>query len=164
MKLCTRALPTHLAAIAALGVFAFVGCARGDARFADGAAFPQAATYARSGMLSSGSEHLAGVHFRFRAKCPHTGPEPRSWSETFSVRGAATGPYPGTFTATGGWDAFARLPSIEVWSFNESFTITSGSSQISGTISGGADVYPGPDGLHVVWPGGLAIRDGQRAR
>jgi hypothetical protein len=48
----------------------------------------------------------------------------------FNATGKAKGPYPGTFTASGSWKHQHNL----TWSFNESFTITSGTSTISGTI------------------------------
>jgi hypothetical protein len=117
----------------------------GNGRIADDAAFLKAAAPARSDLFSTGSELLTGVNFRFHPKCPHEGPEPRSWSETFSASGTATGPYPGTFTGQGSWEAVAHLPQFEFWSFDESFTITSGTSQVSGTISAYASAYPGPD-------------------
>lgn len=48
-------------------------------------------------------------------------------------RGTATGPYPGTFAANGGWtDQDGSRP----WVFSESFTIKSGNTKISETISG----------------------------
>ncbi len=63
----------------------------------------------------------------------------------FSTSGAAAGPYPGTFKATGSWyDTFSNKLGFR-WHFKESFTITSGHSTISGTISkhrGGEGVGP----------------------
>jgi hypothetical protein len=53
----------------------------------------------------------------------------------FAVKGGtATGPYPGTFRANGD---FINKGGVDgKWYFNESFTIKSGSSRISGMISG----------------------------
>jgi hypothetical protein len=55
---------------------------------------------------------------------------------TFTASGSTTGSYPGTFTATGKWrfgvDQFGR----NFWAFHQSFTITSGKSNIPGTIAG----------------------------
>lgn len=61
---------------------------------------------------------------------------------TFTAHGTATGSYPGTFTASGSWDSgesnggHGQWICCPWWSFSESFTITSGSSSISGTITG----------------------------
>jgi hypothetical protein len=59
----------------------------------------------------------------------------------FSVaRGKASGPYPGTFTATGRWKINTLIISsqfFEIWTFSEDFSITSGASKISGTIKEG---------------------------
>lgn len=59
-----------------------------------------------------------------------------------TVPGTATGPYPGTFTARGG---FSDEPGIGSghWGFGESFAITSGAYKIKGTIYAGG-VGPGP--------------------
>lgn len=54
-----------------------------------------------------------------------------SGSCDFKAGGTATGPYPGTFTANGSYN-FCYF--YCVWSFGESFTITSGTAKISGTI------------------------------
>lgn len=50
----------------------------------------------------------------------------------FKTDGAAAGPFPGTFTASGSWGVYG----LSVCAFGESFTIKSGSSSVSGTISG----------------------------
>ena len=50
----------------------------------------------------------------------------------FKATGTATGPYPGTFTASGSY-YFCEVYCM--WTFGESFAITSGITKISGTIS-----------------------------
>jgi hypothetical protein len=61
---------------------------------------------------------------------------------TFTAHGTAAGSYPGTFTASGSWDSgesnggHGQWICCPWWSFSEAFTITSGSSSISGTITG----------------------------
>jgi hypothetical protein len=50
----------------------------------------------------------------------------------FKASGTAAGPYPGTFTANGNY-YFCEFYCM--WTFGESFTITSGTAKISGTIS-----------------------------
>jgi hypothetical protein len=68
---------------------------------------------------------------------------------TFTAHGTAAGSYPGTFTASGSWDSgesnggHGQWICCPWWSFSEAFTITSGSSSISGTITGfGIDSGP----------------------
>jgi hypothetical protein len=95
----------------------------------------------------------------------------------FSASGQARGPYPGTFHATGGWGWESIYGNVH-WRFSESFTITSGTSTISGT-SGAYENGSGPvltcktfgpagkaagiryrfriDGIH--YSGPLAVRD-----
>jgi hypothetical protein len=48
--------------------------------------------------------------------------------------GTATGPYPGSFTASGGWTFYSDGPMGPFWTFGEGFTISSGSTQIKGSI------------------------------
>jgi|HubBroStandDraft_5_1064220.scaffolds.fasta_scaffold00651_5 hypothetical protein len=57
---------------------------------------------------------------------------------SFTAKGQATGPYPGTFTATGSWYKTTGEYSVPP-TLNEQFTITSGSTNISGSISAGED-------------------------
>jgi hypothetical protein len=59
----------------------------------------------------------------------------------FTARGKTTGPFGGTFAASGTWAfSFGHPPGS---SFRESFTITSGTSTISGTVRGSwSDVGP----------------------
>jgi hypothetical protein len=52
-----------------------------------------------------------------------------------NVSGTASGPYPGTFTATGAFSVFGhRNPPFQI-SFHATFTITSADTTITGTIS-----------------------------
>ncbi len=74
----------------------------------------------------SGSEVLTASHVRLHTiMCSGPYGEVR-----FRTEGMANGPLSGSFTAHGVW-TFHFLTS---WSFHESFTITSGSSHISGQI------------------------------
>lgn len=50
----------------------------------------------------------------------------------FKASGTATGPYPGTFTAHG---AYYFCEVYCMWTFEQSFTITSGTAKISGSTS-----------------------------
>lgn len=62
-------------------------------------------------------------------------------SASFSVAGTAVGPYPGTFTETGGY-SFYSVGGKQPYSlrFHASFTITSGTNTIAGSLSFG---FPG---------------------
>lgn len=53
----------------------------------------------------------------------------------FSAHGNATGPYPGTFTASGLWNFSYNMHHQPSWVFAETFTITTGSSTISGSMN-----------------------------
>jgi hypothetical protein len=54
---------------------------------------------------------------------------------TFTARGAAKGPYKGTFTATGSWN-FTRIPGNDIWTFSEKYVIKTGAGLVDGTITG----------------------------
>jgi hypothetical protein len=56
-------------------------------------------------------------------------------STNFGAHGNATGPYPGIFTASGGWTISSNSVHQPFWTFAETFTITTGSSTISGTMN-----------------------------
>jgi hypothetical protein len=58
-------------------------------------------------------------------------------SESFQVQGKASGLLPGTFTARGSWDF-----GVDNWTFNEQFTVTSGSLRVSGKINANHLVVP----------------------
>ncbi len=147
MKSHLSALLKHLALIATFSALVFTNCL-GTAQ----AAPSRMITASRVGLPNAASaEILTGTHFRFHRDCPNQGPEPRPWSVSFSVSGNATGVYPGTFVATGGW---AFLANIFQWEFSESFTITSGLSEVSGTISGQGSGH-GPDGCSAFGPADL---------
>jgi hypothetical protein len=53
----------------------------------------------------------------------------------FNLSGTASGPYPGAFSATGSFSVYGhRNPPWQVW-FTAKFTITSGTTKITGSIS-----------------------------
>ena len=55
----------------------------------------------------------------------------------FNLSGTASGPYPGAFSETGGFSVYGhRNPPYQV-QFNAEFTITSGATKITGSISTG---------------------------
>jgi hypothetical protein len=58
----------------------------------------------------------------------------KAWVQAadFSASGRARGPYPGTFHVTGAW-GWESIYGNAQWIFSESFTITSGTSKVSGT-------------------------------
>lgn len=75
---------------------------------------------------------------------------------TFSAKGSATGPYPGTFTATGSWELNYREYSGAAWSFHEGFAISSKSGLKKGNINGhGWDSKPWISCHHFGGPAGL---------
>jgi hypothetical protein len=85
----------------------------------------------RVGPNSSGTEVLSGTAKVRSGRCRKS-----SGSYThFSAHGKATGPYPGTFIASGRWEE-SCLSRFCGWSFNEKFTIKSGVSKVLGTIKG----------------------------
>ena len=96
---------------------------------------PSFATPERIGANSSANEVLTGEAKLIKPchtiRGPHGGKHGSITS--FSAHGNATGPYPGTFTASGSWTVSCNRVLQCSWTFNETFTITSGSSTISGT-------------------------------
>ncbi|MGB8909758.1 MAG: hypothetical protein WCC84_13530 [Candidatus Cybelea sp.] len=95
------------------------------------AQLPNPATQAplgRIGSNSSGNEVLKG---RVHTHCKYHAGLFTSCEFHTKGPGKATGPYPGTFTASGGYEQQEWYP---FYSFGESFTITSGTSQITGSI------------------------------
>jgi hypothetical protein len=98
-------------------------------------ASPSFATPERAGANSSGNEVLTGkakiIKPCHTVRGPHGGKHGSITS--FSAHGNATGPYPGTFTASGSWTVSCNRIFQCFWTFNETFAITSGSSTISGT-------------------------------
>jgi hypothetical protein len=101
-------------------------------------ASPSFAMPERIGANSSGAEVLTGKATLHR--CHSYGFE---FFRRFSqAHGKATGPYPGTFTASGQWGVSELVINGSVdffWGFSERFIITSGASKISGTIGGMSD-------------------------
>jgi hypothetical protein len=80
----------------------------------------------------SSSEVLTASHVRIETGCTVGGGIDTYYAH-FRAQGNATGPFAGIFTAKGGWEYVASLGGSG-YIFHESFTITSGSSQISGRI------------------------------
>jgi hypothetical protein len=87
------------------------------------------AALVRARSSSSGDEVLKG---RVHTQCKYHGGLFTTCEFHTKGPGKATGPYPGTFTASGGYEQQEEYP---FYSFGESFTITSGASQITGSIS-----------------------------
>jgi hypothetical protein len=73
-------------------------------------------------------------------------------SASFTASGTAAGPYPGTFVANGSWNYSVGPGGRASSAFNESFTITSGTSTVSGTIAGSWGVPPMPLNCHGFGP------------
>ncbi len=90
-------------------------------------------TTPRVGSDSSSTERLIGIA---KLKCRYESDIPTT---SFRASGTATGPYPGTFTAKGGWWFYNSLQGL-IWAFHESFTIRSRTSTVSGTF------FPGTEG------------------
>lgn len=86
----------------------------------------------RVGSDSSSTERLTGTAKLIKPCHSLHGKDRGGWGTHFSASGVATGPNPGTFTATGTWTG-GGLPQPQ-WSFSESFSVTSGSQTINGTI------------------------------
>jgi hypothetical protein len=80
---------------------------------------------ASAASASLAGESLAGTDV-VTGQCPPPGD---AGSLPFSASGAASGPYPGTFTETGYWELDLEVLSA----FHSSFTITSGLTTITGT-------------------------------
>ncbi len=129
------------APFAAFAVLALVGCAGGKqlappsipnnplGRSADRAA--SAAPFAGAIPSSLSGEVLTATNVVVtRARHCLT---PYRVNATFTASGTATGPYPGTFSASGTWDRC--FDDFVVWGFKESFTITSASVTIQGMAS-----------------------------
>jgi hypothetical protein len=99
---------------------------------------------------SSGNEVLTGKAKIIKPCHAIRGPHGKSHGSTtsFSAHGNATGPYPGTFTASGSWAVYPTR-FRQQWTFSETFTIASGSSTISGT-AGNLGFYGAPFSCTVV--------------
>jgi hypothetical protein len=136
-------LPVALALLA--------GCGGAGAAVPPVATSPQASTQSVAGEGQRvadplmGSEVLTATHVAIESSkwggyhCnPNRGVCPlfemvSAWKATFKAEGSASGPLPGTFSATGAWTS-----SITGWTFRETFTIKSGASRVSDAIAGGA--------------------------
>ena len=134
-------LPRHASTVA-LGAAMFAGCFnpayasfKSPSMFGRSAA-PNHTASEGGGLDSSTIERLVGSA---QVKCHKVKGMSGAFSVTFSTSGAATGPYPGTFTAAGTWG----VNQLEQASFDESFTITSGASTISGGMSIRPDISNG---------------------
>ena len=97
----------------------------------------------RIGANSSGAEVLTG-----KATLHQCHPYGFEFFRRFShAHGKATGPYPGTFTASGQWGVSELIYNGReklFWGFSERFIITSGASKVSGTIEGMSSDNPFP--------------------
>jgi hypothetical protein len=93
---------------------------------------PSFATPERIGANSSGNEVLTGKATLHRCQ-----PSGFGFYRRFHAHGKGAGPYPGAFTANGTW-GFNCFESRCFLGVNERFTIMSGASKVSGTITGNA--------------------------
>jgi hypothetical protein len=105
----------------------------GNASAADRAALPNDASSERIGSDSPSTETLTAK--RVTHHCFWNGTATICHFRT-TAPGTAVGPYPGTFTAHGSSSEGSGRHGQPLWSFKEAFTITSGSSTVTGTISG----------------------------
>jgi hypothetical protein len=80
---------------------------------------------------AKGLERLHARELIIRCKHYNGGSNPTECAFHTTVPGTAKGPYPGTFTARGNWSSGEHIGH----SFIELFTISSGSSQVTGSIS-----------------------------
>lgn len=136
------------APFAVFAVLALVGCAGGTqlapasipnsplGRSADRAASSTPFAKALPASLSGEVLTATNVEVTPARRC-HT---PYRINATFAASGTATGPYPGTFPASGTW--YRIFDDYTMWGFQESFTITSGSTNIQGTASTGGSFGP----------------------
>jgi hypothetical protein len=95
----------------------------------------------RGSAATSTLERLDAPNNKVHAKCK--GFSKNSFC-TYTVRGAASGPFPGTFVAKGEYTISGKPPERQPncdcsWNFEENFTINSQKSKISGSISVGGD-------------------------
>jgi hypothetical protein len=91
----------------------------------------------RLGPDSSGYEGFSAPKTRIHCHSYFYNPYDFGFNAKFRATGTATGPYPGTFTASGSWSYEVNRGGQFSSSFQEKFAIRSGSSKISGTASMG---------------------------
>jgi hypothetical protein len=95
-----------------------------------------------SGVASAAAPSLSGEVLTgtdIAGTCPPPGD---AGSVPYTASGTATGPYPGTFTETGYWELDLEVLSA----FHASYTITSGSTTISGTADYATTTFAACDG------------------
>jgi len=132
--------PYHLVLRAALALL--VGC--GGSQPPIGAPGPARMSTTRSGQLGSIAVLTTEFLYSPRVKERCFGIS-GGCNCVFHANGKASGPFPGRFSARGGWNATRNDP----WKFSETFSIRSSTEVITGTISG--------QGAHPQMKGGCVI-------
>jgi len=128
------------------------GCGGSQSQLGAAGTLPQVATQripiaGHRGSDPSSPEILTASHVAIKARCVGSPHYSETCTANFKTQGTAGGPLSGRFVARGYWFEWI----LNRWSFRESFTISSGSSSLSGTISAGAERNPpyrmtfGPD-------------------
>lgn len=136
-------------ALLLIAILAFSGCSASETHLVPAIPVQQDAT--RSAMSSSAgfisplSGALHGEVFKSRhvqVNAVNCATHDSEQAANFNASGNVAGPYQGTFTAKGSWKVFLNWNNDKwEWSLNESFSISSGSSYIAGTISGAGKSY-----------------------
>lgn len=78
-------------------------------------------------------------------------------STGFSVSGTASGPYPGSFSETGTFSGWSSLSGHHLTRLDAAFTITSGTTTITGSFVGGSEYEPGPFCIQGHLAGGVTV-------
>jgi hypothetical protein len=124
-----------------LALALLAGCSAG----AGSLATPYAAQQSASGLAwrvnAAGVQPLSlkGENFQGRARTFSCLSELIGFGTNFHASGIAKGPISGTFTAQGDWGEHQPLFNDHSWSFEETFTIVSGTSSFSGSVSGSSN-------------------------